>query len=117
MVVGHHGIGRYTECLIRGLAKNGHDIYILATSNETEKKFALGEVKGIVKCRFPFAHPLESAELSFKIKENNFDVVHLTSFAVPIRKITNSVVTIHDMIHLHGANLTHRFYYNLVLKR
>lgn len=117
MVTGHHGIGRYVTSLIEGLKTRGHEVSILASSDETEKIIGRNSLKHIIWCRLPFAHPAETIELSAKINYSQYDVVHLPSFAVPLKTSPKMVITIHDLIHLHKPSLAHKTYYNTVLRR
>jgi glycosyltransferase involved in cell wall biosynthesis len=116
MIEGHHGIGRYTLTLIQGLLTRNHEVTVLFHSYGTLKIIGDG-LKDVIYCKLPFAHPAESIELATKIKFSKYDIVHLPSFAVPIKSSKNLVVTIHDLIHLHQPTLGHKIYYNTVLKK
>jgi len=116
MVTGHHGIGRYTSTLIQGLITRKHAVSVLIHSSETLKSVGKDVVE-VIECSLPFAHPAEAIQLTGKIQFSKYDIVHLPSFAVPMKSSPNLVITIHDLIHLHKPNLAHKLYYNTVLKK
>jgi len=113
-----HGIARYTMNLIRGL--KGHaDIHLLIHSKEAERFFRSETpwIDRYILTHVPFANPLDSIELSVRIPPI-YDVVHFTSFSVPLRLPHRSVVTIHDLIHLkEGSSWLHKIYYKTVVRR
>jgi glycosyltransferase involved in cell wall biosynthesis len=116
MVKGHHGIGHHVQTLIESLKELGHKITILSSSEETEKVLK-SSYEDVIRCKLPFAHPAECLELSQKAKHRGFDILHFSSFAVPLLKPgTPYVVTIHDLIHLKNPSLAHKIYYNTILK-
>ncbi len=112
-----HGIARYTMNLIRGL--KGHaNLHLLVSSAEAKNFFTRETpwVTGYHQCRVPFANPLDALELSLVIP-NIFDLVHFTSFSVPLKLPKRSVITIHDLIHLkEDASFLHKLYYKSVVK-
>jgi glycosyltransferase involved in cell wall biosynthesis len=113
-----HGIGRYTFNLIRGLNQAGHQVSILSHSPQTPNIIGPNKIQGIIPARFAFATPMESIELSFLVRRKNYDVIHFPSFSVPIQMPKNSVVTIHDLIHLYPpSKWTHQLYYEKLAKR
>jgi glycosyltransferase involved in cell wall biosynthesis len=118
MVLGHHGIGHYSHELIQGLNAKGHEVSIFSSSDKTLEIIGQSSVKKIIRCRLPFAHPMESIELVFKTPKSEFDLVHFSSFAVPaLRSPIPMVVTIHDLIHMDHPTLGHALYYKYIVKR
>lgn len=119
MVTGSpHGIGRYTLNLIRGLHDAGLRVNILSHDETTPEIIGSEFISEVIPCRFRFAHPAETVELSRVVNFADFDLVHFPSFAVPLRMPRNSVVTIHDLIHLYPPfKWTHQIYYRTVVKR
>src|SRR5438105_1697770 len=95
-----HGIGRYTFNLVRALHNRGHRVSILAHSAENSQTIGSEFIDQVIPCTLPFASPIEGLELSFK-NSKEFDVVHYTSFAAPLHPAPHTVITIHDLIHLH----------------
>src|SRR5690348_16046417 len=94
-----HGIARYTLNLVRGLKDHG-EIHLLVSSKEAENFFKRETpwVSGYKRLKIPFANPLASLELS--LLPHRYDLVHFTSFSVPLVLPRRSIVTIHDLIHL-----------------
>ncbi len=110
-----HGIARYVVDLVQDLTAIGHEVTILANSIETPKR--IGSNLNTIYCKTPFAHPAESLELTYKCRGKKFDVFHFPSFALPLILPARSVVTIHDLIHLHPpAKLAHQMYYKTIVK-
>jgi glycosyltransferase involved in cell wall biosynthesis len=104
-----HGIGRYASGLLKGLEEREQDVTILSLKKDETRKTIL--------CKLPFAHPLEALELTSKIRNTKFDIYHFPSFALPLKIKPNTVVTIHDLIHMHQGSPAHQFYYKTVVKR
>lgn len=113
-----HGIARYTTNLIRGLNnKVALDLIVSGKKSENFFRQEAPWISNFVHAAVPFANPLASVELSLRIPRR-YDLVHFTSFSVPIKMPRRSVITIHDLIHLkEGASLAHRIYYNTIVKR
>jgi glycosyltransferase involved in cell wall biosynthesis len=118
MVLAFHGIGHYTHELIGGLAAKGHEVSIFSSSPQTIEIIGKDRIKNIITCSLPFAHPAECLELAAKLPKDGFDVVHFSSFAVPLLKPKiPMVVTIHDLIHLDHPSFGHALYYKFVVKK
>ena len=111
-----HGIARYAIDLARGLAALGQRVHVLSSSDAAADAIGRDAVAGTVRCGIPFASPLECLRLGGSFPAGRFDVIHFPSFAIPLRPPPNSVVTVHDLVHLDPpAGLAHRAYYHWVL--
>jgi glycosyltransferase involved in cell wall biosynthesis len=115
MVTGHHGIARYTKDLVQGLNEKGHQVSILFHDPQT-LEILKGQFTKAISCKLPFAHPLDSLELTQK-KMGPYDVVHFPSFSVPLVLPKKSVITIHDLIHWHEPSFFRKIYYSAIVKR
>ncbi|MBX9765969.1 MAG: glycosyltransferase family 4 protein [Bdellovibrionales bacterium] len=111
-----HGIARYTLTIANLLRNHGHEVSLLVS--DSGKSFLLASSDwDFVISSVPFAHPLEPFLLmKHQTDFKRFDVVHFTSFATPIVPPKNSVVTIHDLIHLRSGSPLKKLYYRLFLR-
>ncbi len=104
-----HGIARYTLNLVKGLFEiEGLDVSLIVCDEENQSHIealvgsspASSRIRQFIRVPVRFAHPLESGYLYWHLRRHNFDVVHFTSFAVPLFPISRMVLTVHDLIHL-----------------
>jgi glycosyltransferase involved in cell wall biosynthesis len=113
-----HGIARYVLDLLGEFSKQDIDISLLVSEKTPRERFKDFKIQNLTPCKVDFANPLELPELTKAVKLSKFDVVHFPSFSVPLLMPANSVVTIHDLIHLKGEpGLAHKIYYSTVVKR
>lgn len=111
-----HGIARYTLTIATLLKNHGHDVSLLISEMGRSFLASSSDWK-FVGSPVPFAHPLEPFLLLVHQKDfGRFDIVHFTSFAAPIVPPRNSVITIHDLIHLRSGSFFQKLYYRLFMK-
>jgi glycosyltransferase involved in cell wall biosynthesis len=112
-----HGIGRYTFHLINELSQlKDVEVSVLFHKNETKDLFKNIKVKKFYKTLAPFASPLSPLLLGFRLLTlPKFDIIHFTSYDVPLFTPENSVITLHDLIHLINPTLPKLLYFNFIV--
>jgi glycosyltransferase involved in cell wall biosynthesis len=113
----NHGIARYAINLVRGLAAEGVEVDVMLVDPAGLDIIGRSHVKQAVFFSRRFADPLSFAELQLKIRFSDYDLVHFTSFEVPPFLTKNTVVTIHDLIHLHSASQIKKAYFRQIVRR
>jgi glycosyltransferase involved in cell wall biosynthesis len=112
-----HGIGRYVVNLVQELSELGQKVSILTNSTQTQEIIGASYIQTVIPCKKDFVSPLAPLDLSFALRGQKFDVVHFPSFDLPLVMPENSVVTLHDMIHLHKpAKPRNVLYYNSIVR-
>ena len=110
-----HGIARYTLTIASLLRTHKVDVTLLASPEGTP--ILRAEHWNTLTSSVPFATPLEPVLLmKHRSDYKNFDVVHFTSFALPLFPPKNSVATIHDLIHLCTGSFIQKAYYQVFVR-
>ena len=101
-----HGIARYALALWNELPERA-DIQYLALCREEGRALIAVRRAGdeIWPTRSRFVSPLEQLELPVVLRRARADLLHATSFAVPLAFRGPLVVTIHDLTHLRFPEL------------
>lgn len=111
-----HGIARYTLTLAKLLKASGAEVTLLIAKNEIpnfEKNRNLDWLASDVT----FASPMEPFFLMKHWQDfRRFDVVHFTSFAIPIVPPKHSIATIHDLIHMSNGSALKNIYYKIFVR-
>lgn len=115
------GIGQYTFNILKELAQIDKKNQYVIFSDDKLKEFVLSKDNFILKeTKTKVFSISEQVVLPFLISKNKIDVFHTPSFAAPVFLPCPSVMTIHDLIHLHFPDLFSgkvRIYYEAVVKR
>jgi glycosyltransferase involved in cell wall biosynthesis len=94
---GSSGIGRYAEEILN---RASEDIQIDLLQN-----------------RWKISNPLTPIMLGSSVRKSNADIFWSPGFMPPHMPRKPSVITMHDLIHLHYGTSFHKSYYNHVIKR
>jgi glycosyltransferase involved in cell wall biosynthesis len=94
-----HGIARYALELARRIPLLAPE-HRFAVLHDRRERLDLPPGVEQIACRSPFLDPREQLELVGLLAEVRPDLVHWTSFSVPVLATTPSVITLHDANHL-----------------
>lgn len=112
--LGHGGIGVYVENLIHGLQQiGGVSLTVIATEAQA-KSFACAES---VRWIFDAARPYSFDELVLlprRLDFSRFDIFHTPHYVLPFGISIPTVVTVHDLIHVHHPEA---FFYPFIATR
>jgi len=113
-----YGIGTYLRGLLRGLQElGGNDEYVVLAPQSAKELLA--------KELIPFEHIVSDAPkyslreivaIGAAVRRTGADVFHAPHYVIPVTS-TPTVVTIHDLIHLHLRNPVKRAYAWTMLRR
>lgn len=110
--LGHGGIGTYIENLIAGFLELGVELTVIG-SRSALLRFGLLDYVGILADETRPYSLSEMLQLGRRIDSKSFDIFHSPHFTLPLGIRIPSVVTVHDLIHIHHPE---HFYYPWLAK-
>ena len=112
--LGHGGIGVYIDNLVHGLAAHGDvDLTLIVREAFDPEEYSWGKGVALISDR---ARPYSIDEmfgLARRIDFAGIDVFHSPHFTLPFGIRVPSVVTVHDLIHVHNPQ---RAFYPVVAR-
>ncbi|HEY2324238.1 MAG TPA: glycosyltransferase family 1 protein [Thermoanaerobaculia bacterium] len=111
--IADYGIGTYIRGLLRGLQElGGHDEYIVLAPESARELIPFEHVVS----EAPKYSLREIVAIGAAVRRLRADVFHAPHYVIPVTS-TPTVVTIHDLIHLHLSNPVKRAYAWTMLRR